>query len=501
MQVPQKASEVAQERKKSFEIHIGHDLLQLLSSSMYLEPMTIYREYVQNAMDALDEARQRGLIDADVASIVFDVDAASRTSRIRDNGIGIPNDEVVQRLLAIGASRKRRLALRGFRGIGRLAGLGYCQRLTFRTRSHGDESVAEISWDCRELKRVLQDSSELDLAETVRSLVTVQMLSSVSAFPERFFEVELTGILRVGGDKLLNVQAIRDYLSQIAPVPFLTEFSFASKIEEHFSRFSEFQSVAILLNGVALNKPYSDSLPLGRDKETTGRELVLFTVPALDDGIAAIGWLVHHDYLGSFPTDSLVAGLRGRVGNLQIGNAALLDAAFSEPRFNQWSVGEIHVVDRRLIPNGRRDNFEQNAHYANLINHLSPLAKDIAKRCRHQSRSRQGRKRFELLLSRMVSQLELLKRLKGRSRGLMVSNIKRCLGEMERLAAEFSLDDGKLDELEALRRKVCRFKHDPSARKRPIVLSEARAADFVSLLYETIPDGSKAALIVETLLT
>ncbi len=50
-----------------------------------------------------------------------------------------------------------------------------------------------------------------------------------------------------------------------------------------------------------------------------------------------------------------------------------------ETRFNGWAVGEIHVVDRRIVPNGRRDHFEQNAHYTNLVNQLGPIAREIAK--------------------------------------------------------------------------------------------------------------------------
>ena len=44
------------------EIVIGKDILELLSSSMYVDPMTIYREYVQNAADSIDEAREAGML-------------------------------------------------------------------------------------------------------------------------------------------------------------------------------------------------------------------------------------------------------------------------------------------------------------------------------------------------------------------------------------------------------------------------------------------------------
>jgi len=40
---------------------VGKDLLELLSSAMYVDPLTIYREFIQNATDAIDEAEEEGM--------------------------------------------------------------------------------------------------------------------------------------------------------------------------------------------------------------------------------------------------------------------------------------------------------------------------------------------------------------------------------------------------------------------------------------------------------
>ena len=72
--------------------------------------------------------------------------------KITDNGTGIAHGEFVNRLTAFGASKKRGRGARGFRGVGRLAGIGYCQELIFRSRIPGERKVSEIRWDCRKLK-------------------------------------------------------------------------------------------------------------------------------------------------------------------------------------------------------------------------------------------------------------------------------------------------------------------------------------------------------------
>ena len=75
------------------DIVIGPDILELLSSAMYVDPITIYREYVQNAADAIDVARNEGLLVPDQPGRVNIVmDAQARSVRIRDNGCGIPSD-------------------------------------------------------------------------------------------------------------------------------------------------------------------------------------------------------------------------------------------------------------------------------------------------------------------------------------------------------------------------------------------------------------------------
>jgi HSP90 family molecular chaperone len=75
---------------------------------MYVNPMTIYRKYIQNAADAIDDARVLGLLAvSDVGKVDITIDLDNRTVRIRDNGTGLPRDSFGSVMTAIGASRKR----------------------------------------------------------------------------------------------------------------------------------------------------------------------------------------------------------------------------------------------------------------------------------------------------------------------------------------------------------------------------------------------------------
>src|ERR1700704_677537 len=114
-------------------VRIGKDVIEILTTGMYVSPITIYREYIQNAADSFDVARSQGLLQPQACgrvSIVFDHSARSVT--IRDEGAGISSSDALSVLLAIGGSHKRGTQARGFRGVGRLSGLAYCRELEFR---------------------------------------------------------------------------------------------------------------------------------------------------------------------------------------------------------------------------------------------------------------------------------------------------------------------------------------------------------------------------------
>jgi HSP90 family molecular chaperone len=72
-------------------IVIGKAVLELVSSAMYVDPLTIFREYLQNAADAIDEAHAAGLYGKrETGGVGIEIDAAKRKVTIRDNGIGLP---------------------------------------------------------------------------------------------------------------------------------------------------------------------------------------------------------------------------------------------------------------------------------------------------------------------------------------------------------------------------------------------------------------------------
>ncbi len=231
------------------EVTMGKDILGLLSSSMYKNPLTIYREYIQNAADAIDEARAAGFFrQGQEARIEVNLDTVARKIRIRDNGIGINAKEFVSRMIAFGASKKKGSQARGFRGVGRLSALGICQELIFRSRTKNEPSVNELRWDGRVIKRLLHDTKFTGgLNDLVNQAVSLRQYES-DAYPEHFFEVELIKPLRLRQDALLNEIEVRNYIAQVAPVPFSPDYSFGQKIFDWLRSKTDLGEFNIFMN-------------------------------------------------------------------------------------------------------------------------------------------------------------------------------------------------------------------------------------------------------------
>jgi len=389
-------------------VRVGKDVIEILTAGMYVSPITVYREYVQNAADAIDNARTQGLFKQDErGSVSISFDHTARAVNIRDNGAGIPAQHAVPTLLAIGGSHKRETGARGFRGVGRLSGLAYCRELEFRTKAAGEATVVSIVWDCRALRERLADAAfNGDLRQIVSDVVSVWR-EPAETRAEHFFEVRLKEVARLRNDVLLNERFVAHYLSQVAPLPFASDFSFASDIEQRLSQHRRSVPINLTVADEVLTRPFHDEMTLpGTSHKLRIGDIEFVEFPDVDGKTGAIGWIGHHEYIRSLPVGLGVRGLRARVGDLQVGDPNLFEDSFKEPRFNGWSIGEIHITDSRVVPNVRRDNFETNHHYYNLLVQIGPLAGKITHRCRSASVSRNAGQVAENVIAEVQERLK-----------------------------------------------------------------------------------------------
>ncbi len=494
------------------DIVIGKDILELVSGAMYVDPLDLYREYIQNSTDAIDLCE-----DPTCCNIHIQLEPTCRQITIKDNGSGISNSEFIATMTAIGGSRKRSIpGSRGFRGVGRLAGLGYCRKLSFRSKASNDKKIYEITWDCVKFKKILRDASFTgDLKDVI------QEVSEVSSYPalndDSFFEVHLDGIVRLNNDVLLNAQAVKNHIAQVAPVPFHPEFSYSEELRAWLSKWEIGSSYDITLSDTdydgnrptPIYRPYRDEFIGASSNEDKISSINYFELPGVDGNTAAIGWIADTNYFGAIPPSGLISGIRIRVGNIQIGSSNLLANEFPEPRFNSWSIGEIHVISKCLTPNGRRDNFEENVHFDNLISQLHPHLKDIASVCRKKSSQRQWKQRFYSKVASVDQDISLVESgsVSESKLGEKLSNIETAIIELEELISSSKYDWTKdlSSEIIPLKKRVSKIaKRKEKKKSDPLsfVPYQKRLAyqEILELVYEVSANKEAGNLMINKLI-
>lgn len=338
----------------------GMYLLETLTSGMYNEPLSIYREYIQNAVDSIDIAKRKS--NKTTMKVNIELDPFEKCIKISDNGFGIPIKYANQVLSTIGNSNKSDIGLRGFRGIGRLGGIAFSDKAIFRTKANGEKVESIQEWDCKKLRKYLSESKRSNMTiDQIFNRITNFCQKNSKRKANSYFEVTLEGVSSFR-NYIFDINKVRNYLSQIAPLPFNPkEFSYAKEIGNYLSeKLSNYSVYEIILNGESVYKSYKDVI-----KTTNkGYDIIDGITPiniAVNDKPVAHGWYgKRRDLLGAIAKGENSSGIRVRVGNILIGDSHLLDGCFREARFNSYVIGEIHIDCPELIPNSRRDDFVDN---------------------------------------------------------------------------------------------------------------------------------------------
>ena len=375
-------------------VQVGKYTLESLTTGMYSDPKIVYREYIQNSVDSLENAVSTGLIEPQSMRIDIVVNAEDSFITIRDNGTGIPSADAQKTLMNVGSSKKRNANNRGFRGIGRLGGMSYCNTLVFTTSAEMEAVKTVITFDCKKLRQLLVPGQYEDMSLSA----VLEEITKVEVLPEKaekhYFCVEMKDV--TGFSDLLDIEAAQSYISQVAPLPYQSRhFIYTSQLkgflQEKGYTIEEFP-IFVGENESDLEpvyKPNKSRFRSDRGKRTVDdiTSMSYFDI-VIDGELYALGWYGNCGWYG-FLSDKELAGFRVRKGNILIGDSKTMNVIFKEARFNGWTQGEIFIVTDKLIPNARRDDFEQNDAYYKLIEALSSkIGAEITRTIREASQTR-----------------------------------------------------------------------------------------------------------------
>jgi hypothetical protein len=280
---------------------------------------------------------------------------------------------------------------------------------------------------------------------------------SISSAPQRasdhFTEVELIGLFGLGLE-FVEQEKLTDYLAQTSPVEYSESFSFADRIREITSGFGAKIPVVevelkIRKDRFPIRKPYKNSFPTTQPN-TKSTLTDIESLSSKEHGW--VGWFGISNFPGEI-TDEGVAGVRFRMKNIQIGNeavvediAARLTAGGTERRLQRWAVGEIFVTNTEVVPNARRDGFEDNPAWRNIQADIeNSVAKRVVRLIRDASKIRNKIKKARGAIQANTTRLSSTKVTRGVA-GEVDKDLRRQLAVLENATSK-GADPKEVNEL------------------------------------------------------
>lgn len=252
---------------------VGKGLLETITVALYENPIILFREYVQNSLDAHNKAINKGKTAVKNFHVAINVDTKNRRIVIKDNGYGIGTDKLFRdRMKSIGISDKIHDKTRyiGFRGIGRISGLAFCDRLTFKNKAENSGKINICIWDGKKYRDSLDKEEVKDDFQTIINRIVSfdkKEISKNEKISEHFFEVVLENYTNeIAG--MMNDERFEQKLIKMLPLRYKDNFKGGKEIISKYNGIMlnepiESFMISVKHNGKDLFKKYDDNFILG----------------------------------------------------------------------------------------------------------------------------------------------------------------------------------------------------------------------------------------------
>lgn len=246
-------------------IIVGRNLLETITSALYENPIILFREYVQNSLDAYNDATKLdGKQKIDDFKVQIDIDKEHKTIVITDNGYGIDSTQIFEKeMLSFGDSSKTdRSQFIGFRGIGRISALPFCETLIFKDKRVGSDTIDICVWEGAKYRDLLNsDAQDGDSFEKiVKSIVEIKS-EPCDNDDTHYFKVEIIKYTFEIEEVMGNFN-FEQSLRKLLPIKYSDIFLAGKIIEEKYRSFmneelSDFMC-SVFYNDTELRKNYTD---------------------------------------------------------------------------------------------------------------------------------------------------------------------------------------------------------------------------------------------------
>lgn len=369
------------------QLGIGIRLLETLTSALYEDPIVLFREYVQNSIDSFN----RGKV-ADEFKIDININENDRVITILDNGNGIAKSNFYKQMSMIAGSDKfGEIDQIGFRGIGRLSAMPFCDELIFINKASGENTLQKFTWNGKKYKNLLKVDKEEELESIVDEISNHELeIPYDGDESDHFFKVEIKNY----NDEinlLVNNEDFEARLCLLLPLKYDPEFKYKDEIHDHYKKFMNSDlkifEANVFLNGKPLYKLFKDNNIL--ESEIIFWDLYFSkkdkSLPSEKIGII---WFTFSRKL-VIKGNSTLRGIRVRSKNMLLGDETSIVSAVMKSN-NEYITtrreleqtvigvyGEILLDNANLSDNARRDWFRLDEHSAQLNLILTDFLKKL----------------------------------------------------------------------------------------------------------------------------
>ena len=363
---------------------IGIDLLKMLMLQLYSNPRCIYREYIQNALDSINEAVKLGILSQEKDGRVSIIISKNNIS-IEDNGTGIRSDRAVKILTDIANSVKNGVDTAGQFGVGRLSGGGYCEILEFETTYMGEDVSTIVSLDTRKLRKMVEKKkSDISAEDAMCEICTTQ--TTPAKAEEHRFIVRLKNVIN-SREILLDVDEIKDYITEYAPIDYSVPFNSlinSCPQTEYVKKHKQIDKIRVSLNDHSdIEKGYGVTIVGTGDPIERIRYFELPKHPKY--GSLGWGWYAVTEFSVQINEDKDgCAGIRLRKHNISL-DKNILNTCFKESRGNKYFYGEIFITNDSIVPDSGRQGLAAGEEAEALIAEIKRYFSDTLHQVYHRA--------------------------------------------------------------------------------------------------------------------
>jgi len=352
----------------------------ILSQDLYPRKLEVIREYIQNASDALDEYRSVAEYIGDRSEPLIKMSIQGRSLLVFDNGIGMDEEEI-EKLKRIAYSEKKTGEEAGYKGIGRLAGIAVADKLKISSTSYGSNRLHHFEFRAKDMRNDISSKKKAGVQEPASQVINRHTeIWWTEIDPESHYTLVEIRDIDESCAGLLDPETLIEYIGDIAPVDFapVSEFSYGSLISEKLRRnVPDYSPKTIYLSKasgerVRIYKPHRNEMILAdpefievRDPKDLNR-LVAYCWYA-SKGKEMLGKVRPFGKIFAVDADNVeekrrFAGLVYKLFGFTIGDRSLPQRTLwvtALPRA-LWFTGEIHVIDKAVMPTTDRSDFVEN---------------------------------------------------------------------------------------------------------------------------------------------